>query len=986
MSVVGQKPAVDHMQPSGTFSYAQAAKGRPQPQSVSRPSSKENIGTIKANAEPSSGPLTAEGSKKSEERHMGTPANLQPSSAVEAEEIPVVEQPLSAETQEKVSTLTQPGPIHLSGHSTPDDKAASTSATSKQEDGLSMTNGTSDTSFEKANGIQADAREPRDTAEGTEIMESDKDQSTHSSQAEDAVKDPPAVVLKDAPPPAVNFWQQRMAQTQATSKAKTQPSQPQAQAPLLHGSRNAKGDSSETPIASIQDGARKPDARRRGRGSIGDERANSGVGKEPRRPFDTERGNNRLPRTSESRSSNIKANPPPPPNDAISWPTPDSAQDEEKKRTNERLEKPEKEKIGATKKWIPVQHVPSAVFNTPLPTNARRGGRPARGGREPNSRPTLPTQAVIPIEKSSNHGQVLAPLNGPSTERGRNEGQPNRVNTVDTKAKRASSAGAIAPKDRHRNPDGSASIAVSKDLKGSTTFIGPEVSSRAVSLSDTQKQTLEDSQPAHQNGLRGPNATEHATSHHGEKPAQSVADRYEKRNSFSQGSYSYSRSNGPERRSEYQGRSSNQPDQYAQNPIRERGDGRLERSRGGSYRGGRGPAHHGMSSSNNGHGQPMMNGAFSPHATAGQTTPARYNADPYNPMTQSGILSSAPSHYRNHRPSSRSNSMQHGAAYGRYASNPASVGPPLSNIQTEIANIYGQYPGGQVAMSAMPYNSYTDPMAMCNMVSMQMEYYLSVENLCKDLFLRKHMDSQGYVLLGVLTNFNRIRSLTQDLEIIRMACSQSSQIEFGTGPDGLDRVRKRHEWQPWILDMKDRDPTARNDGPAELQPVQIFQPPTYSASYGYNVRQVESARLAPANSRMDDVPFPMQNDLPGPSFPLRLAVGATFDAPATPTPLSAAVPEFNPQTSTTTRQLLLSESKTPNGLSKGVPAKDDLADLQTANLILLFKKPGASGAQTPAPKSLPNGVAESKPVLGEFTKLDRRPAIPLFGGPGSNDK
>ena len=273
----------------------------------------------------------------------------------------------------------------------------------------------------------------------------------------------------------------------------------------------------------------------------------------------------------------------------------------------------------------------------------------------------------------------------------------------------------------------------------------------------------------------------------------------------------------------------------------------------------------------------------------------------------------------------------------------------------------------------------------CRILKPNREYYLSVENLCKDMFLRKHMDSQGYILLGVLTNFNRIRSLTQDLEIIRMACSQSTEIEFGTGPDGLDRVRKQQGWQTWVLDIKDRDPTARNDGPAELRPVQLFQPPTYPASYGYNLRQVESARLAPTNSRTDDVPFLMQNDLPGPSFPVKPPAGASFEASATPTPLSAAVPEFNPQKPITTRQPLPSENKAPNGLINGVPTKDELAELQTANLVLIFKKPGASSAQTPTPKKLSNGTAETNMTPGEVAKLDRRPAIPLINGVGPND-
>lgn len=256
------------------------------------------------------------------------------------------------------------------------------------------------------------------------------------------------------------------------------------------------------------------------------------------------------------------------------------------------------------------------------------------------------------------------------------------------------------------------------------------------------------------------------------------------------------------------------------------------------------------------------------------------------------------------------------------------------------------------------------------------------------MFLRKHMDSQGFILLGVLTNFNRIRSLTQDLEIIRMACSQSSEIEFGTGPDGLDRVRKRDEWQRWVLNLEERDPTARNDGPVELRPGNTYVPPAFQAPYGYNIRQVESARLAPANSRMDDIPFPMQHDLPGPSYPVRPTAGASLDTSSTPKPLSAAVAEFSPQKPGPIRRSLSTENEVTNGLTNGgtngaangVSRPEELGDLQTANLVLIFKNPGPSDRQSQGQLSISNGSPESKVAPGESNKLDKRPAIPLING------
>ena len=714
------------MQPSNVFSYAQAAKGRSQPQALTRLSSKEESGGINTSTEPSQASTTAEGSRNGEDTSVSRPPLEKSSSPEENGVASEVEQPLSVQvpaSQEKASTSPRPDPTDTSEQSTPLKNAPSASTTTNHDDGPAVTNIACELPIEKANQPSATEEELRDTTQALEAPQSDKPQSTSSSQADDPAKGPPAVLLKEAPPPAVNIWQQRMAQTQATSKPKPRAPPAQPQADQTNSPSDTKGNGVNVPEASApaQDDARKPDARRRGKNVVGEERVNGGMLKEQRRPFESERGNTKAGRMSETRNESRRINPPPPPNDAISWPTPDSAQDEEKRRVYEKADKPDKEKPAATKvhgnqKWIPVQHVPSAVFNTPIPPSARRGGRPARGGRESNPRTGAPIQTAAGSERPgiTTH-QVPMPLNGGAVGRERFETQLNRGDAVDARGRRASSAGAIATKDRRKYPDGS----MPEGAKDSSTATGPGISDRAVSTSDAQKQLLDDPQPNHQNALRGRHAADNRFGQPLEKTAPTAADRYEKRNSISHETYNYSRGSGAERRSEYQGRPSNQPGQFGQASIRERGESRPERSRGGSYRGGRGGNNHGVSNASNGHGQAFMNGTFPAHTSVGQPS-TRYNSDSYHQMPQSAVLPPASSHHRGHRPNSRSNSMQHGAPYGRYPSNPASAGPHLSNIQTELANMYGQYPGNQVAMSAMPYSAYTDPMALCNMVSMQM--------------------------------------------------------------------------------------------------------------------------------------------------------------------------------------------------------------------------------------------------------------------------
>lgn len=87
----------------------------------------------------------------------------------------------------------------------------------------------------------------------------------------------------------------------------------------------------------------------------------------------------------------------------------------------------------------------------------------------------------------------------------------------------------------------------------------------------------------------------------------------------------------------------------------------------------------------------------------------------------------------------------------------------------------------------------------------------------KDVFLRKHMDSQGFVNLSLISNFKRMKDLTTDLELIKFVCSQSEDLEVRLAADGKDKIRRKEGWEKWVMNMEDRDPSARNDGPQETE-------------------------------------------------------------------------------------------------------------------------------------------------------------------------
>ncbi|KAG0623674.1 hypothetical protein M758_3G192900 [Ceratodon purpureus] len=88
------------------------------------------------------------------------------------------------------------------------------------------------------------------------------------------------------------------------------------------------------------------------------------------------------------------------------------------------------------------------------------------------------------------------------------------------------------------------------------------------------------------------------------------------------------------------------------------------------------------------------------------------------------------------------------------------------------------------------------------MLVKQIEYYFSMDNLCKDIFLRSKMDSNGFIPVSVIANFNRVRQLTEDVALILDALQDSSLVEVKG-----DKLRKRDDWATWLLPSVPSQPT-----------------------------------------------------------------------------------------------------------------------------------------------------------------------------------
>ncbi|TDL24585.1 winged helix DNA-binding domain-containing protein [Rickenella mellea] len=101
----------------------------------------------------------------------------------------------------------------------------------------------------------------------------------------------------------------------------------------------------------------------------------------------------------------------------------------------------------------------------------------------------------------------------------------------------------------------------------------------------------------------------------------------------------------------------------------------------------------------------------------------------------------------------------------------------------------------------------------------QIEYYFSVQNLAQDLFLRKQMDSRGWISIPLIASFNRVKQLTLDAEIVRDVLRLSSLVEVHVGGD---HVRLKNQWSQFVL--PDAPSSSVND---MSQPDELGEDTTY---------------------------------------------------------------------------------------------------------------------------------------------------------------
>ncbi|KAA8566812.1 hypothetical protein EYC84_009911 [Monilinia fructicola] len=693
---------------------------------------------------------------------------------------------------------------------------ATSSTTIPKEDELTL-NGTADTS-----------EQGRDDKEAEKEREKEKEE----------VK-VPEIPLVPAPPPAVNFWEQRKEahrqQRQSRILHYFRPQTPRLKPPPhLRPQKPPTQDERERVRARMTRHRRPARTTPRVRAKRRDQMV------WPRGKEDSTKRPARGSRVSDEKDKSASSPLPPPVEDSMAWPTPETALEEEKRKLHEedKVKKEEKDENPSNKprtkeKWVPVPYTPSVTFNTPLPVRGGRGRGGARVGRE--------------------GGRTSHVSNGATGEK---TGVAKPAESSEVSEKRGDD-------DANRDPRKAAATPNSEKAKGGAS------KNEAVSPSDPGRSSIT---PTDKDGQKGQSVGE------GQFPARSgFGDR---RND---GSGSSDFKNGSK-------------DQ------RERAEGRSERGRGDSVV--EAPTALSpmvsMSSPNGHHAIPAYQG--------------RQNSTPYSPPPQGPFSHQYTQAPPRGRGSSRSQSIPNVAMYprGGYANG----NQPMAPLQT----MYDYVP--IPPMSALPYGSFADSQSvtLLSMVKMQLEYYFSIDNLCKDVYLRKHMDSQGFVFLHFVAEFKRIQSLTRDIELLRFACQQSNDIEIVKGEDGVDRIRRRDGWDQWVMPSEEREESMKNnDGPTTL--IRDTHAPPNMGQVMIPGQELGSPAFGPGGNDY------MRYGNGAVQAPVANGNGGHYHED---TPLSAAVPNFTPG--------LLPLNGT------AVPTPDPLAtettftDEQVENLHLVFSQ------------------------------------------------
>lgn len=770
----------------GGFSYAQAAKGRASTATSQAPSSKVTSGA----ATPATGMLSefenTTGVDWADDMDYLPPvkqsqANEEPQEKSKPAELKsVVERAKAEEKAQNSSGVSSPD---LAASATSNDETSSANNGSSQTSWEAKSNASETQQATDASGsgswITARAERAERQSGSNKNESSGKGRKNKAEKTEEQPAPPPKpVVLTEAPAPTVNPWAKRAEENKAKQATVPQSAPTPAQAPsaaanLKENQRpradsrkknTATGPSTEPPSGTDAKRSNAPQGKR-----SDEQRLGSRQGAKP--ATGVQRADVNVPGFSRpaARDSRPNTAAPPPVKDEVSWPTPDTAPAPEPKERKPAPEKDSEEKndeSGSTGKGRKKQEwKPVPVVPNILWETPSMRERSARGS--PGSGEGRPRGGAAVRGRGNFRGNAV---NGVTPRAAGQSGENARIESNEDAAVKAQS-----PTDSS-SPSRNSGKPASQPIKDTTAGDAKAVPQRNTkSKTDATATEGQDGTAFPEPIPRGPKADEAEHAPH------------------------------------------NREGQATRQPPTEKPAGRE-----GNYGSGRGAKRGGRG---RGGSREFVNGHHGAHAFANANNGPEFSA-PFGVPQSPSFQASRGNHTGNFsgpgragwRGNSRAQSFPVENTYNRF---PVPFPVAIQGYGPGVFE-YGGYP-----VSPIPYNPMMDPSYLFGMVSLQVEYYFSIDNLLKDMYLRKNMDSQGFVYLEVIASFNRIKTLTQDWELLRQVCLQSESVQIRVGEDAKERVRKSRDYEQFVLPMDDRFPSARHEGPKNLEIPEQRMPAIY---------------------------------------------------------------------------------------------------------------------------------------------------------------
>ena len=128
--------------------------------------------------------------------------------------------------------------------------------------------------------------------------------------------------------------------------------------------------------------------------------------------------------------------------------------------------------------------------------------------------------------------------------------------------------------------------------------------------------------------------------------------------------------------------------------------------------------------------------------------------------------------------------------------------PPAAAVPPQPQMLVPHPSGNGTLVTMAEYRALT-----VDMLCRQLEFYFSVDNLARDLYLRTLMDPDGFVPLSSLSQFNRVQVMLLDAGVLLDACFFSAFLELSYD---LSAVRKASDWSRWTLTSVAPDQLPKN--------------------------------------------------------------------------------------------------------------------------------------------------------------------------------